>query len=146
MPFSLMTSLFLSQPAQIYKDCCEIKEAVVNNDGWHQIDVFYGNTSHLQAKDGWSSQIKQDETVWQLLHNLDGGYFIDLAANDAANISNTYALETYHNWTGICIEPNPKYWAGLSYRKCQVIAAAVGRQRMEHVHFNYGMRFQDPSG
>jgi hypothetical protein len=30
------------------------------------------------------------------------------------------------------------YWHGLSYRDCQVVAAAVGKHRMEQVQFDFG--------
>jgi FkbM family methyltransferase len=36
---------------------------------------------------------------------------------------------------GICIEANPQYWRDLSFRDCQVVAAAVGKNRMENVVF-----------
>jgi len=36
---------------------------------------------------------------------------------------------------GICIEANPRYWKRLSFRDCQVVAAVVGKNRMERVDF-----------
>ena len=44
-----------------------------------------------------------------LLGHKRGGYFIDLAANDAFVISNTYVLETHYGWHGLAVEPNPIY-------------------------------------
>lgn len=38
-------------------------------------------------------------------------------------------------YSGLCIEANPKYWRSLSFRDCQVVAAAVGKNRMEQVDF-----------
>mmetsp|Transcript_7744 Transcript_7744/g.8553 ORF Transcript_7744/g.8553 Transcript_7744/m.8553 type:complete len:343 (+) Transcript_7744:73-1101(+) len=111
-----------------------------NNDGWHQINVFYGDRAGMlvNRRTKWSSQILQDSTVYRYLHDLEGGYFVDLAANDATMISNSYALEKNHNWKGICIEANSKYWARLAFRKCQVIGAVVGHTRMEAIEFNFG--------
>jgi hypothetical protein len=123
-----------------------------NNDGWHSIDVFYGNTSHLDATSpppafrgptplalqDWYGQAQQDRIVMELFGgNKTGGYFVDLAANDARTYSNTFALERRFQWTGLCIEPNPLYWHDLSYRKCQVVAAVIGRHRMEPVQFQF---------
>lgn len=118
-----------------------------NEVGWKSIHVFYGDESHLpDASDitapyfkanKWFSQFRQDEVVSRLFHGKRGGYFIDLAANDAVRISNTYALETSYDWNGLCIEPNPVYWTGLSYRKCHVVAAIVGNKTMEEVNFLY---------
>ena len=115
--------------------------------GWKSINVFYGDKSHMfdatelptqyfQAS-RWFSQYRQDEIVSKLLGGKRGGYFIDLASNDAVRLSNTYALETHFGWNGLCMEPNPIYWTGLSYRKCDVVAAIVGNRTMEEVFFRY---------
>jgi hypothetical protein len=86
----------------------------------------------------WFSQAAQDELVMALLGGKTNGTFLDLAANDATYFSNTYALERYHHWKGICIEPNPMYWSGLiEYRTCTVVAAVIGRERDEVVPFRY---------
>jgi len=111
-------------------------------NGWDSMDVFYGSTETFDStlpKDlQWFSQAGQDEVVMSLLRNKTGGYFIDLAANDATRLSNTYILETRFQWTGLCIEPNPEYWENLVFRKnCNVVAAVVGSQRMEEVRFRF---------
>jgi hypothetical protein len=96
------------------------------NVGWHPIHVYYGDAVGLQADpspEAWFAQVHQDEIVMDLIGN--DGYFIDLAANDAKELSNTLALER-HGWHGLCIEPNPNYWYGLSHRNCTVIGALVG--------------------
>ena len=120
--------------------------------GWHAIDVYYGDVKHLPYyspinKDyfervQWFSQRRQDFVVSTLLKGKKNGYFLDLAANDAVQISNTYALETFFDWNGLCIEPNPEYWAGLAYRKCQVAAAVVGKTRNEELQFRYTQKGQ----
>jgi hypothetical protein len=86
----------------------------------------------------WFSQAKQDQAVWALLRQKTNGYFIDLAANDAFNLSNTVSLEVNAQWRGLCIEPNPMYWYNLTYyRTCDVVAAVVGKTRMEPMYFRY---------
>jgi len=56
-------------------------------------------------------------------------YFVDLAANDAIQLSNTLYLEK-KEWVGLCVEPNSVYWYRLiSARKCAIAAAFVGGQR-----------------
>jgi hypothetical protein len=108
-----------------------------NNQGWKSIDVFYGNTQEIK-KQNWNSQAKQDQVVIGLLRNKREGFFIDLAANDARKLSNTYALERRYGWQGLCIEPNPEYWFDLTrFRTCKVVAAIVGQNRMEEIKFNY---------
>eukprot|EP00980_Cylindrotheca_fusiformis_P008217 scaffold1736_cov127-Cylindrotheca_fusiformis.AAC.31 len=75
--------------------------------------------------------------VAKLFHGKRNGYFVDLAAKDAVRISNTYALETFFGWNGICLELNSVYWGGLAYRKCHVVAAVVGNKSMDEVQFNF---------
>ncbi len=110
-----------------------------NNQGWKSIDVFYGNTQEAENKmQKWYSQVKQDQVVIGLLRNKREGFFIDLAANNARHISNTYALESSFGWEGLCIEPNPEYWFDFTrFRTCKIVAAIVGQNRMEEIKFNY---------
>ena len=126
------------------------------NYGWKTIHVFYGSLAHLadvtslptpyfQANQ-WFSQYRQDEIISRLFREKRGGYFIDLAANDAVRISNTYSLETFYDWSGLCLEPNSMYWSGLAYRKCHVIAAVVGNTTMEEVEFQFSREKAPKSG
>ncbi|KAG7355004.1 methyltransferase FkbM domain containing protein [Nitzschia inconspicua] len=94
-------------------------------DGWHPIHVYYGDRSGLGASPTQESfaQVKQDLILLDLIG--PNGYFIDLAANDAKDLTNTLVLER-HGWKGLCVEPNPIYWYGLSHRKCTVVGALVG--------------------
>ena len=78
------------------------------HDGWDSIDIFYGSKDSLertlQSQDDtlqqllWSSQAGQDEVIMSSLRNKTGGYFVDLAANHATHLSNTYMLETRFGW------------------------------------------------
>lgn len=139
---------------------------VEDGNGWNSIQVFYGKTDLFEdstnntAASGapelvgqqkpqpqeqrrlavrWYSQAKQDELVHALLRNKTHGFFVDLAANDATVLSNTYALETSFHWKGVCIEPNPLYWANLSLQRpgCTIIGAVVGAARLQPVHFRF---------
>jgi len=127
-----------------------------DDDGWGRIHVFTGNTSHLPYVSDiplavyhhapWFSQFLQDQLVSTVLKHQQGGFFIDLASNDAVRISNTFALESKYGWNGLCIEPNPVYWHALSYRKCITVAAVIGRTTMEEVQFAYPGKAQAPQG
>ena len=71
-----------------------------------------------------------------------GGYFIDLAANDAVTLSNSYTLEQQYGWKGLCVEPNPEYHTRLlQIRSCEVIAAAVSsREGQAFFEFNHATK------
>mmetsp|Transcript_38260 Transcript_38260/g.80510 ORF Transcript_38260/g.80510 Transcript_38260/m.80510 type:complete len:424 (+) Transcript_38260:242-1513(+) len=106
--------------------------------GFHPVYV-YSKAIPEPAKESYS-QVKQDVVVLALLKasnaknatssthhsNNTRPFFVDLAANDATRLSNTYLLES-KGWDGLCIEPNPQYWYRLaSFRKCTIVAAFVG--------------------
>src|ERR1700733_8001421 len=59
------------------------------------------------------SQLGQDRLVFELLGGKRGGFFLDSGAADGVIASNTYVLETDLGWTGICVEPNPVFFAQL---------------------------------
>jgi len=118
-------------------------------DGWHSIHVYYGIREPLPPPttgDTWDnySQVGQDRIIMTLMQEYQKlilpaydqdrqYYFVDLAANDALQLSNTHALEK-NNWTGLCIEPNPVYWERLAHRKCTVVAAFVASHDLEPVN------------
>lgn len=104
------------------------------NLGWKSIDVFIGE-HRIEDNRTWFSQAQQDEIVVALLGNRSG-YFVDLAANDAVDLSNTLALER-RGWQGLCIEPNSIYWSNLTKRKCHIVGAVVGQARNEQVYFRF---------
>jgi hypothetical protein len=77
---------------------------------------------------GSFSQAAQD---WCLVHQVfrfrQQGFYLDLAANDAIEASNTYALDRLYNWSGLCIEPLERHHAGLlRHRTCSLAQAVVG--------------------
>ena len=99
------------------------------------------NTNNISNGTKWYSQAHQDEIVINLFRHRTSGYYIDLAANDAMELSNTYALERYFHWTGLLLEPNPIYWYNLSYyrRRSHIIGAVVGNASnpQEEVYFRF---------
>jgi FkbM family methyltransferase len=84
------------------------------------------------------SQAKQDCTINSLFNDKNGGYFVDLAANDWSELSNSLMLEYYNDWRGVCIEPNPIYLEGLlSNRKCAVYVNPTSSTTGETVKFSF---------
>lgn len=124
--------LITREEVESLSSVAEQKGQVAEN-GWKSVDIFYGERN-LRTK-GRRSQCKQDDLVAAVLKNVKNGYFLDLAANEAVNLSNTYLLEKNFDWTGICVEPNPRYWPDLAHRKCHVAAAVVAKERMQKVKF-----------
>jgi hypothetical protein len=85
------------------------------------------------------SQSGQDMLILTIFNDMQNGYFIDLAANDWKSLSNTYGIEGFNNWNGVCIEPNPQYHGGLlCNRRCKIFTNPVGLQNGEKVTFNIG--------
>lgn len=85
-----------------------------------------------------SGAARQDLVILKLFNDKPGGYFVDLNANHWEIDSNTYILEFYNKWKGLCIEPNPIYLEGLlSNRKCTIVTSPVGRISGEIDRFRY---------
>jgi len=85
-----------------------------------------------------NSQANQDIIVAKYLNEKKNGYFVDLAANDYKIYSNTLNLERKNQWSGICVEPNPKYHVGLlSNRTCLLVTNPVSSYSNQIVDFNF---------
>jgi len=76
----------------------------------------------------YKSQWHQDKYLNEVVfRNLWRGTFVDIGAHDGIDGSNTYFMEKYLEWTGICIEANPKVYDDLqNNRKCITINCAAG--------------------
>ena len=97
---------------------------------------FYTTKPSIPFKSYSHKQI-QDILVLDIFNNKTNGYFIDLAANDWSYISNSFALEYYNHWEGVCIEPNPEYLLGLlSNRKCHIFTNPVSSANNDIIKFN----------
>jgi len=73
------------------------------------------------------SQAKQDEWVCEFFNFAENKYFVDIGAYDGIKISNTYALEKFLKWDGLCIEANPDIFKKLKEnRRCACINVAMG--------------------
>eukprot|EP00980_Cylindrotheca_fusiformis_P005687 scaffold1186_cov80-Cylindrotheca_fusiformis.AAC.1 len=114
-------------------------------ENFHPIHVYRGpdtaikdlGSKSLEMKQKYNpySQVGQDVIISALTKQLNPNlkdanhqrslYFVDLAANDAIQLSNTLLLEE-EGWQGLCVEPNPIYWYRLAHRKCDIAAAFVG--------------------
>ena len=109
------------------------------SDGFHPIYVYSAVNKKVRRQE--FSQVKQDKIILALSKANDAKasiqeskegtsssskFFVDLAANDALELSNTYRLEQA-GWNGLCVEPNPIYWYKLAaYRKCTIVGSFVG--------------------
>lgn len=74
----------------------------------------------------YKSQAGQDKFVISFFKEKRNGYFLDIGAHDGISFNNTYCLEKYFNWGGICVEPNKKLFRNLiKNRDCFCINNAI---------------------
>lgn len=66
------------------------------------------------------SQIGQDRFIDEFFDKKEKGFFLDIGANEGVQISNTYFLEKYRNWKGICVEPLPLEFQKLSENRTSI--------------------------
>ena len=108
---------------------------------WKTIHVFTGGTSMFSSSGDhnlpqkhvnqrlWHSQYLQDMSVIRAFmisgQRPEKRFFVDLAAHDAAQMSNTKSLEDHYGWNGLCIEGNAEFMYSLSHRECTVVWAVV---------------------
>ena len=60
-----------------------------------------------------TSENNQEFFVLDTVHYKKNGYFIDIGAADGITASNTFILEKWYNWFGICVDPNPVFLQSL---------------------------------
>lgn len=106
--------------------------------GWKNVLMFVGDEELEEMhSSSWHAQVGQDRYILEkVLHGKKHGFYVDLAANDAVRISNTFSMEKDFLWDGLCIEANPRYLWRLALRSCSTIYAAVGGEFRERVEFH----------
>ncbi|MEB2784737.1 FkbM family methyltransferase [Algoriphagus persicinus] len=74
------------------------------------------------------SQYQQDKFIDKVIFaGKKNGFFVDIGAYDGITINNTIFFEKFRNWTGLCIEPNPKVFPQLKRsRSCKVFNCCIG--------------------
>jgi hypothetical protein len=75
----------------------------------------------------YKSQIGQDKYFIENINmNRRGLYFVDIGAHNGVTFSNTYCLEKYLDWNGLCVEANDStYDALLLNRNCKCVNECV---------------------
>eukprot|EP01036_Dinobryon_divergens_P025675 gene25675-34248_t len=100
--------------------------------------TFFSDRPTEKWKSHSQQDSQQDVLVSLLLKDKSKGFFVDLAANHYKARSNSYNIEQYDDWNGLCIEPNPSYLLGLlSYRKCLIFVNPVSDKLNEIVKFRF---------
>ncbi|MEM4619299.1 MAG: FkbM family methyltransferase [Candidatus Aenigmatarchaeota archaeon] len=89
-----------------------------------------------QLKKKSVSQLGQDIWVLERTNYKRNGFFVDIGASDGVMLNNTWLLEKEFGWRGICVEPNPKFYAQLKKnRNCIVTDYYVGENTGEEIEF-----------
>jgi FkbM family methyltransferase len=84
------------------------------------------------------SQFGQDKFIIEnVFGGIKNGYFIECGAEDGIHISNTYTLEKYFDWNGICIECNPSSFKKLSLNRKSLLYDKPITHHGEMVEFNF---------
>ncbi len=83
------------------------------------------------APRSYFSQMGEDKYIdTEIFLGKSNGVFLDIGAHDGKTFSNTYFLEKYRNWNGICVEPLPDIFKKLKKnRKAIAINAGVGLKK-----------------
>ena len=97
------------------------------------IAKLYGNSKEKgENLPQWTSQLGQDSLAACLLDMKTGGYFIEIGCGNGTIISNSYSLETFLNWKGLLIEPNPIYCQDMRRtRTSTVVERAISARKYQ---------------
>lgn len=60
-----------------------------------------------------TSEQGQEFFVLNHTKNKEKGYFVDIGAADGITASNSFMLEKWYKWNGICVDPNPVFAQSL---------------------------------
>jgi len=87
-----------------------------------QAEVFFG-------------QYGQDSVIDQFFRALgqEGGFFVDVGASDGVRLSNSFFLEKFRGWRGICVEAHPDYYRLLVENRPSAITYNVAAGDREDV-------------
>lgn len=86
----------------------------------------------------YEGQIGQDYYVINDIYKRKrGGFFVEFGACDGIFLSNTYILEKYFGWSGVCIEPLEDYYHELrKNRNCIVSNDLLFSKSGQQVNFS----------
>ena len=112
-------------------------QSLPDTQGWKTFHIYAG-PEKMRSEGSFKShsQVQQDKVIHTMFPW--SGYFIDLAANDWKYLSNTYSLERYGGWNGLCIEPNSIYWEGYLNRRCMMVSAVISNSNDDLIQFATG--------
>ena len=103
--------------------------------------IHLPNVNTKIVLNSWKSQAGQDRLVLSALVHPPfkrNGYYVDIAANDPVELSNTVIMDHLLKWQGICWEANPNYWYSLaSKRSCTIVGGAAFSFSGGSVPFNF---------
>lgn len=68
------------------------------------------------------SESGQEFFVLDQLGYKQNGYFIDIGASDGVTASNTFILEKFYKWQGVCVDPNPSTLKSLCGARDSIIS------------------------
>ena len=82
--------------------------------------------------EGSGLKISENGQEWFVLDTLNykrNGYFIDIGAGDGIVGSNTFILEKFYDWSGVCVDPNPAFFKSLiGSRDVSIVDLSVDKE------------------
>lgn len=93
--------------------------------------LFFFSSFILNAQNPvFYSQYGQDKFVYETFFKGEKqGIFVDIGAYDGITFSNSYFFEKELGWSGICVEPIPKFFKKLSQlRECHCIRGCISNE------------------
>jgi FkbM family methyltransferase len=101
--------------------------------GWEDGRLLSSLSAEIVAKS--RAQLHQDLWVLAETKQKRGGFFVEIGAYDGIEHSNTCLLEKEFGWTGILVEPNPKFHDVLRAQRSAALSTKAVYSRNGTVDF-----------
>ena len=103
-----------------------------------QRDLLFNFINSIKDKGKYiKSQIYQDVFADFFINNDYDKTFLEFGATDGLELSNSYILENYSNWTGVLGEPDPQWHERLEKNRpnTKIVTECIWKNSNEEVEF-----------
>jgi len=107
------------------RDMQLVRSAQDEDACWGGVSVFK-KVKNPEGAPVYRGKEGQDRWAMEVLGYKRNGYFVDIGAHNGYNDSNSYVMEKYFDWEGICVEPNTYTEGELrKYRNCHIETSCI---------------------
>ena len=121
--FQRRLAAFRAADPALQEWCVKVMNGTSRGNAINGADAYIWRHLYARGHDGWPEVGRRDSPFYR-------GFYVESGANHWKLASNTYFFDKCLGWDGLCIEPNPKYHAGLrEHRSCVLVPECLSEAR-----------------